>query len=263
MKAIIVAAGRGRRLGPETAEIPKCMVAVGRPPDPAPAAGRAGRRRRRRRGDRARLPGRPDRAGGGARRLRFVENPDWANNNILASLLYAEHEMARRLPVLLLRHRLRDRARAPRGRVDAATSRWSSIAAGRTPTSAACSTRCPRPSWRGRGDAPTGRASAASASAWSPPSEAAGEFIGLAKLLGRGGGGAAPASGRGARAGGLDAAVRRRRRRCGRRTCRDALNADGRRAACRWSPVFIDGGWREIDTEEDLGRAHALVDGWG
>ena len=32
MKAIIVAAGRGRRLGPETAEIPKCMVRVaGRP----------------------------------------------------------------------------------------------------------------------------------------------------------------------------------------------------------------------------------------
>jgi len=27
-------------------------------------------------------------------------------------------------------------------------------------------------------------------------------------------------------------------------------------------PVFIDGRWREIDTEEDLGRAHALVDGW-
>ena len=29
MKAIIVAAGRGRRLGPETDEIPKCMVRVG------------------------------------------------------------------------------------------------------------------------------------------------------------------------------------------------------------------------------------------
>jgi len=32
MKAIIVAAGRGRRLGPETAEIPKCMVSVGGKP---------------------------------------------------------------------------------------------------------------------------------------------------------------------------------------------------------------------------------------
>ena len=28
-KAVIVAAGRGRRLGPETDEIPKCMVRVG------------------------------------------------------------------------------------------------------------------------------------------------------------------------------------------------------------------------------------------
>ena len=27
-------------------------------------------------------------------------------------------------------------------------------------------------------------------------------------------------------------------------------------------PSFIDGGWREIDTVEDLARAHALVDTW-
>ena len=25
--------------------------------------------------------------------MRFIENPDWANNNILTSLLYAEREM--------------------------------------------------------------------------------------------------------------------------------------------------------------------------
>ena len=31
----------------------------------------------------------------------------------------------------------------------------------------------------------------------------------------------------------------------------------------RQMPVFIDGRWREIDTEEDLSRAHGLVDGWG
>ena len=28
-------------------------------------------------------------------------------------------------------------------------------------------------------------------------------------------------------------------------------------------PVYIDGRWREIDTEEDLSRAHAVVNGWG
>ena len=93
MKAIIVAAGRGRRLGQETEEIPKCMVEV---------AGRAILHRqldalaaagvddvvivRGYRGDKIAPP-----AGGPP--LRFVENPDWAENNILTSLLYAEREM--------------------------------------------------------------------------------------------------------------------------------------------------------------------------
>src|SRR5450755_4649176 len=93
MKAIIVAAGRGRRLGSETEEIPKCMVEV---------AGRAILHRqldalaaagvddvvivRGYRGDKIAPP-----AGGPP--LRFVENPDWAENNILTSLLYAEREM--------------------------------------------------------------------------------------------------------------------------------------------------------------------------
>ena len=40
MKAIIVAAGRGRRLGNETDEIPKCMVLGRRPVDPPLAAAR-------------------------------------------------------------------------------------------------------------------------------------------------------------------------------------------------------------------------------
>jgi choline kinase len=31
-RAILIAAGRGRRLGPHTEEIPKCMVQVGRKP---------------------------------------------------------------------------------------------------------------------------------------------------------------------------------------------------------------------------------------
>ena len=38
-RAIIVAAGRGSRLGDATEEIPKCMVQGGRPADPAPPAG--------------------------------------------------------------------------------------------------------------------------------------------------------------------------------------------------------------------------------
>jgi NDP-sugar pyrophosphorylase family protein len=42
----------------------------------------------------------------------------------------------------------------------------------------------------------------------------------------------------------------------------DALNAIAARGV-DLVPVFIDGRWREIDTEEDLSRAHALVDTWG
>jgi len=94
MKAIIVAAGRGRRLGVETDDIPKCMVKVGGRPilhwqlDALAAAGvddvvivRGYL------GDRIAGPS------GGGPKLRFVDNPDWPNNNILTSLFYAESEM--------------------------------------------------------------------------------------------------------------------------------------------------------------------------
>ncbi len=92
MKAIIVAAGRGRRLGTETADIPKCMVLVGGRPilhwqlDALVAAGvddvvivRGYL------GDRIAPPS--------GVRVRFVDNPQWAENNILTSLFYARDEM--------------------------------------------------------------------------------------------------------------------------------------------------------------------------
>jgi choline kinase len=89
MRPIVIGAGRGSRLGPETDEVPKALVPVmGRPMldwilDALSAAGFA-------RKDvlyicgykaevvRARYPD-----------LTFVENPDWERNNILGSLLYA------------------------------------------------------------------------------------------------------------------------------------------------------------------------------
>jgi choline kinase len=90
VKAIIVAAGMGRRLGPHTAEIPKCMVEVNgksilqRQVDALRAAGvdeinvvRGYL------GDRISVPG-----------LRFFENPEYRENNILASLFYAAPAMA-------------------------------------------------------------------------------------------------------------------------------------------------------------------------
>jgi choline kinase len=90
VKAIIVAAGMGRRLGPHTAEIPKCMVEVGgksilqHQVDALRAAGvdeinvvRGYL------GDRITIPG-----------LRFYENPEYRENNILASLFFAAPAMA-------------------------------------------------------------------------------------------------------------------------------------------------------------------------
>ena len=93
MKAIIVAAGRGQRLGAETDDIPKCMVKVGGRPilhwqlaalaaagvdDVVIVRGYLG--------DRIAPPA-------GGPRVRFVDNPEWASNNILTSLFYAEDEM--------------------------------------------------------------------------------------------------------------------------------------------------------------------------
>ena len=88
MKAIIVAAGRGRRLGPGDRGDPQVHGARWAGGRSCTASWTRWRGRRRRRRDRARLPGRSHRArGGGGRQaaapVRFVENPDWANNNIL------------------------------------------------------------------------------------------------------------------------------------------------------------------------------------
>jgi len=94
MRPIVIGAGRGSRLGPETAEIPKALVPVmGRPMlewilEALAAAGFA-------RKDviyicgykaevvRARYP-----------ELTFVDNHDWEKNNILASLLCAREHLA-------------------------------------------------------------------------------------------------------------------------------------------------------------------------
>jgi choline kinase len=91
------------------------------------------------------------------------------------------------------------------------------------------------------------------------PDEAAGEFIGLARFSPEGAV-ALRAVWQDAAARGLDlpfgAAASLRQA-----YLSDALNALAARGV-PLVPVFIDGSWREIDTEEDLARAHDLVDGW-
>ena len=260
MKAIIVAAGRGRRLGPETAEIPKCMVSVGGRPilhRQLTALAAAG-------ADdvvivRGYLGDRIAPAVGAPPPVRFVENPDWEKNNILASLLYAEREMG---GGFLFSYSDIVFATEHARRVAASTAevalivdrRWQDAYAGRVqhPVSEAELVKVEETA-----DGPRVRRVGKRVV---PAEQAAGEFIGLAKLSAAGGAALADVWAR-ARAGGLEqpfgqAATLRQA------YLSDALNqmAD---EGVPLVPVFIDGGWREIDTEEDLGRAHALVDGWG
>lgn len=253
-KAIIVAAGRGRRLGPETDEIPKCMVRVG------------GRPILHRQVEALRAAGTDDlvivrgylgeRIAAPAGLLpRFVENPAWAQNNILASLMYAQAELPSGFlfsysDIVFAHEHARRVAASPGAVALVIDRRWRDAYEGRQlhPVSEAELARVE--------DGRVTRVGKKLVSA----DEAAGEFIGLAKFSPEG---AAALSDvwRDALAGGLDqpfgAAATLRNA-----YLSDALNAIAARGV-ELVPVFIDGRWREIDTEEDLARAQALVDTWG
>lgn len=257
MKAIIVAAGRGRRLGPETAEIPKCMVTVGgrsilhRQLDALRAAGAddfvivRGYL-----GDRISAPG---------VRLRFVDNPEWQTNNILASLIFAADEMDGDFlfsysDIVFAPHHAR-LAAASSGDVGLIIDRrW-------------------RDTYQGRALHPISEAELASIKATPsgelvdrvgktvvPPEEAAGEFTGLAKFSAAGGE-ALKQVWKDALALGLERPFGRAAH-LRQAYLSDALNAMADRGS-RLVPLLVDGQWREIDTEEDLARAHAVVDTWG
>jgi choline kinase len=258
VKAIIVAAGRGRRLGPETAEIPKCMVAVaGQPILHRQLAALAGAGAddvvivRGYLGDRiAPAAGPPP--------VRFVENPEWATNNILMSLMYAEREMAGGFlfsysDIVFATEHARRVAASTADVALIVDRRWQDAYVGRihhpVPEAelVAVEETAEGPRVRKVGKRVV------------PAEQAAGEFSGLAKLSAAGAAALSAVWAR-ARAHGMDtpfgqAATLRQA------YLSDAFNqmADDGVAIV---PVFVDGGWREIDTEEDLGRAHALVDGW-
>ena len=249
MKAIIVAAGRGRRLGPETAEIPKCMVEVaGRPIlhrqlDALMAAGVTdvvivrGYL-----GERILAPGFP---------VRFVENPDWANNNILNSLAFAADEMdsgflfsysdivfapahAQQVTgasgdvALVIDRRWQetyvDRVHHPISEAELASVR--SVGASVVVDRVGKTVVAPE----------LARFSATGAAALKRVWIDALTHGGLEQPFGR-------------------AALLRQA------YLSDALNALADRGTSL-TPVFIDGRWREIDTEEDLSRAHQAVAGW-
>jgi choline kinase len=90
-KAIVIGAGRGRRLEHLTAERPKCLVPIGGKPmlgwvlDALSGGGLS---------DFVFIGGyRMDAVRASRPDLRYVENRDWARNNILHSLFCAAHEM--------------------------------------------------------------------------------------------------------------------------------------------------------------------------
>jgi len=288
-RAIIVAAGRGRRLGPETAEIPKCMVPVaGRPilHRQIEALTAAGVREfvivRGYLGERI-VP--PSGTVGGVRiAVRFVDNPDWATNNILASLMFAEAEMGDGFVfsysdiVFATEHAHRLAAAEVGSGIALVIDRlWGDTYVGRIhhPIAEAelASVRPASPAQIGPGvdgapPPPPPEGSPAPAVTVDrvgktvvAPQAAVGEFIGLARFS-RAGAAALKREWHRAMAlpGGLEAAYGRAAH-LRQAYLSDALNAlaDGGAAL---TALFVDGRWREIDTEEDLGRAHALVDDW-
>jgi choline kinase len=262
---VIVAAGRGRRLGDKTDEIPKCMVRV------------AGRPILHRQLDALRAAGVTDvlvvrgylgdRIDPGPHPVRFVENTAWASNNILASLQYAGDELDDGFffsysdivfGPSVARSLAETAARASDDGGPAAAlvvdRRWQETYEGRTlhPLPEAELAKV-------EGDGAGARVTRVGKLAVPAP-EAAGEFIGLAWFSAR--------AARALRAvwadalarGGLDAPFGRAAA-LRNAYLTDALNAMAD-AGLPLAPVFIDGAWREIDTQQDLERAERVVDTW-
>jgi len=249
VKAIIVAAGMGRRLNPYTDDRPKCMVPVGGRPileRQVAALGAHGIEDvvvvRGYLGDRITVPG-----------LRFCENPEYQRNNILASLLYAAAELDDDFvfsyaDIVFHPDVVGALATTPGPLALVIDRKWADAYEGRTehPVSEAELALVEGGRVRRVGKRAV------------PASQAAGEFIGLARF---------------------DAAIGRLLRDEYRRLARagggpfgnaprlevayltDMINhlIDARGVAVH--PAWIDGQWREIDTTQDLERAERII-GW-
>jgi choline kinase len=260
-KAIIVAAGRGKRLGNETDDIPKCMVKV---------AGRSILHWQLRALEAAGVDDvvivrgyLGDCISAPEHRLRFVENPEWARNNILASLLYAATEMPSGFffsysdivfsPAVATQ--LRDETTATSPDVALVVDRrWEDAYVGRTlhPLPEAELARV-EPTPAGPAVTRVGKMAV-------PREDAAGEFIGLARFSATGAAALRQVWERALRDGlekpfGRAATLRNA-------YLSDALNAMAE-SGVRMAPVFIDGAWREIDTQQDLASAERSSALWG
>lgn len=257
-RAILIAAGRGKRLGAHTEEIPKCMVQVGAKPilgwvwDAFLAAGIE---------ELVVIRGyRGDVLEGFVRslapRVSFVDNTAWQTNNVLLSLACARAYLDR--PCLISYSDIiftpavaRAAAASPAELALVIDREFRTIYEGRT--------EHPLEEGEVADLLPDGSVARVGKRAL-PPAEAIGEFIGLAKLGERGVATVARA---------LDGLAERYADRDDQpfqraATYRNAYLTDLWQdlidRGLRLDPVLIQGGWREIDTGQDLDRARQLVE---
>jgi choline kinase len=257
-RAILIAAGRGKRLGAHTDEVPKCMVQVGARPILGwvwHALRSAGIDElvviRGYRGDvlesfvRSLVPD-----------AQFVDNTEWQTNNVLLSLACARRYLDRPCLIsysdIIFTPAVAQAAAAATAEIALVIDRdFRTIYDGRT--------EHPLDEGEVSDLMPDGTVARVGKRAL-PPSEAVGEFIGLSRL---GAGGAATVARM------LDALAHHYE---GRQhepfqraaTYRNAYLTDLWQElidrGIRLDPVLISGSWREIDTEQDLARARHLVD---
>jgi len=259
-KAIIVAAGRGRRLGGSTAEIPKCMVRVNGQPIlhwQLRAFAAAGIR------DIVIVRGYlGERIDAGSFPVRFIDNPQWEHNNILASLMYAKGEFSGGFffsycdivyaPSVVTR--LAAAANHPAAASLIIARRWADAYQGRTlhPVSEAELTAVASGGADNR-VIQVGKGAV-------PAEQAVGEFIGLAHFSAAGAAVLGQTWQSALGAGDLEAPFGRAK------TLRQAYLTDALNAMAgtgqRLTPVFIDGEWREIDTQQDLAAAELAAKLW-
>jgi choline kinase len=257
-RAILIAAGRGKRLGANTDEIPKGMVQVGAKPilgwvwDAFRAAGieelvviRGYRGDVLERFVRSLAP-----------RVSFVDNTAWQTNNVLMSLACARAYLD--LPCLISYSDIiftpavaRAAAASPAELALVIDREFRAIYEGRT--------QHPLEEGEVADLMPDGSVARVGKRAL-PPAGAVGEFIGLAKLGVRGVATVART---------LDALARRfdgrdhepfQRAASYRNAYLTDLWQELIDTGIRLDPVLIDGCWREIDTEQDLDRARQLVE---
>lgn len=256
-RAILIAAGRGKRLGPHTEEIPKCMVQVGARPILGwvwRALASVGVEElvviRGYRGDvlesfvRSLVP-----------RAVFVDNPEWQTNNVLLSMMCARRYFDQPTYVtysdIIYTPEVARAAASSSADIGLVIDReFRTIYEGRT--------EHPLDEGEVADLSPDGAVARVGKKALAP-ADAIGEYIGLARLGERGVATVANTFDRLAR----EHAGREHEPFQRAATFRNAYQTDLWQAlideGARIEPILIDGQWREIDTGQDLVRARELV----